>query len=310
MTKPGGLGRGLSALIPAAAPGQSGLVRLTLDRVRPNPRQPRERFDASALEELARSLQQVGMLQPIVVRPVEDGRYEIVAGERRYRAARLAGLDEIPAVVRHTQDGQMLTEALIENIHRADLDPVEEALAYRQLIDDFGLTHEGVAERLGKSRSAISNALRLLTLPATVQELLGQGALTAGHARALAGLEHAQDQEELARRVVTDGLSVRATEEIVRRRQEAAARPEEDSRGQREAADNGASAGPAAALRTGHDAPFAHAQRQLTDALGTRVEIKGTVSRGRVIIDYAGPEDLERILEIIAVGTGLDLMAG
>jgi ParB family chromosome partitioning protein len=194
MSKPGGLGRGLGALIPTAAPGQSGLVTVPLGELRPNPRQPRDRFDTETLEELAHSLREVGMLQPIVARPDGVGGYQIIAGERRYRAAGLAGMAEVPVVVRHTEDAQLLTEALVENLHRADLDSIEEALAFRQLLDDFELTHDALATKLGKSRSSISNSLRLLSLPASVQELVMGGALSAGHARAILGLGEVEDR--------------------------------------------------------------------------------------------------------------------
>jgi ParB family chromosome partitioning protein len=302
MSRPGGLGKGLSALIPAAAPGQSGLVTVRLDQLTPNPRQPRTDFDQAAMEELAASIRAVGLLQPIVVRPASgDGRfgaerYEIIAGERRFRAARLAGLDEIPAVVRHTGDGDLLTEALIENVHRADLNPLEEALAYRQLLDDFGLTHEGLAVRLGKSRSAISNALRLVNLPSAVQERVVSGALSAGHARTLLSLEDPDQQERAAQRIVGDGLSVRATEELVRKFIEAANREQ-------------ALAGLAREAKKRNRPPFAHLQRRLSDALGTKVEIKGSTRRGRVVIDYAGKQDLERLLEVLSRGTGQDLLS-
>ena len=301
MSRPGGLGRGLSALIPAAAPGQSGLVTLRLDQVVPNPRQPRTDFDEVALQELAASIRAVGLLQPIVVRPTPgDGRqgferYEIVAGERRHRAARLAGLDEIPAVVRHTADADLLTEALVENVHRADLNPLEEAIAYHQLLDYFGLTHEALAARLGKSRSAISNALSLLNLPAPVQERVVTGTLSAGHARTLLSLESVEQQERAAQRVVADGLSVRATEELVRTFLEAVNR-------------ESALAGLARAAKHRSSSPFAHVQRRLSDALGTKVEIRGSARRGRLVIDYAGKEDLERLLDVLSRGTGKDLL--
>jgi len=211
MARPIGLGRGLGALIPNAGANSSGLLTLELSALVPNSRQPRGSFEEASLGELAQSLRQVGMLQPILVRPRPDGRYEIVAGERRFRAARLAGMDRIPAVVRHTADEQLLTEALVENIHRADLSPLEEAAAYHQLLTDFGMTHEALADRLGKSRSAITNAMRLLALPATVQRWVAEGSLSAGHARALLPLEDRERQEQLAQRIVADGLSVRAT---------------------------------------------------------------------------------------------------
>ncbi len=288
-----GLGRGLGALIPAASAGHSGLLTLPLTAIQPNPRQPRGAFHEQGLEELAHSLRQVGMLQPIVVRPAGDDRYEIIAGERRFRAARLAGLAEVPAVVRTTRDGDLLTEALVENIHRADLNPLEEAAAFQQLLDDFGVTHDELATRLGKSRPAISNALRLLTLPPAVQAHLSSGALTAGHARALLALDDPKAQLRLARRVVAEGLSVRATETLVRQLAGAAA-------------DDALEALAASAKRR-TASPYAHLQRALGDALATSVTIKGTAKRGRVVIDYAGPEDLQRLLDVLARGAGVDL---
>jgi ParB family chromosome partitioning protein len=294
MTRNAGLGRGLGALLPAAVPGQSGLVTLRLGAVVANARQPRGTFDQQALEELAHSLREVGLLQPIVVRPLDEGRYEIIAGERRFRAARLAGLEEIPAIVRATDDAHMLTEALVENIHRADLNALEEAAAYQQLLDDFGLTHDALAARLGRSRSAISNALRLLTLPPALQHRVAAGTLSAGHARALLALASAEQQERLAQRVVAEGLSVRATEEAVRRA----------------SGDHGGSAleSLASAAKTRARSPFDHLQRRLSDALATRVQIRGSARRGRVVIDYAGREDLDRLLGILARGTGEDLL--
>ena len=291
--RPSGLGRGLNALIPAATGGHSGLLRLRLNAIQPNPRQPRGTFDDAALQELAHSLREVGMLQPIVVRPVEDGRYEIIAGERRFRAARIAGLEEVPAVVRTTTDGNLLTEALVENIHRADLNPLEEAAAFQQLLEDFGVTHDQLATKLGKSRPAISNALRLLTLPGGLQEHVASGVLSAGHARALLALDDAKQQTRVARRVIAEGLSVRATEELVKTltgSADDAARDALADRAKRRAA-----------------TPYGHLERRLTDALATSVEIKGTAKRGRVVIDYSGPEDLQRLLDVLARGTGVDL---
>lgn len=288
-----GLGRGLNALIPAATGGQSGLLTLRLNAIQPNPRQPRGTFNDVALQELAHSLREVGMLQPIVVRPVDDGRYEIVAGERRYRAARIAGLEEVPAVVRTTSDGDLLTESLVENIHRADLNALEEAAAFQQLLDDFGVTHDQLATKLGKSRPAISNALRLLTLPGALQEHVAAGTLSAGHARALLGLNDPKTQTRVARRVIAEGLSVRATEELVKSL----------------TTDPSDAARDALAERTKRRSktPYGHLERRLTDALATSVEIKGTPTRGRVVIDYSGPEDLQRLLDVLARGTGVDL---
>ena len=287
-----GLGRGLNALIPTATGGSSGLLTLPLSAIQPNPRQPRGTFDDTRLEELAHSLREVGLLQPIVVRPAGEDRYEIVAGERRFRAARLAGLEEVPAIVRTTQDGDLLTEALVENIHRADLNPLEEAAAFQQLLDDFGVTHEQLAAKLGKSRPAISNALRLLTLPAPLQQQIASGALSAGHARALLALPDAAAQTRIARRVVADGLSVRATEALVR---SVTGAPAESLKNLAESA------------RRKTRSPYDHLQGRLGDALATSVEIKGTAKRGRVVIDYSGPEDLQRLLDVVARGTGQDL---
>lgn len=294
MNRPSGLGRGLGALLPTASPGQSGLMELKLSAVVPNPRQPRGHFDEQQLEELALSLREVGVLQPILVRPLDDGRFEIIAGERRYRAARLAGFEEIPAIVRQTDDTRLLTEALVENIHRADLNPLEEAAAYQQLLDDFGMTHEQLAEKVGKSRSAISNALRLLGLPPALQHRVASGTLSAGHARALLALD-ARQQEALAQRIVAEDLSVRQTEEIVRRLLAGA--------------DTGAALGELArAAKARASSPLAGLQDRLTDALATKVVIKGSPRRGKLVIEYSGREDLERLLDILGKGTGEDLL--
>lgn len=297
MSRAGGLGRGLGALIPAAAPGQSGLIELELGAIVPNPRQPRGAFDEQGLEELALSLREVGMLQPVLVRPLDAERYELIAGERRYRAAQLAGLGRIPAVVRHTGDADLLTEALVENIHRTDLNPLEEAAAYQQLLDDFGFTHEELARRLGKSRSAISNTLRLLSLPAELQHRVAAGALSAGHARALLALSSSEEQVRMAQRVVAEGLSVRATEELVRARL-AGAREGTDGAQQRLAQDAGRR----------RASPYLDLQQRLADALATKVRITGTARRGNVVISYAGQEDLERLLMILSHGSGHDLL--
>lgn len=295
MTRPGGLGRGLGALLPVAAPGQSGLLQVRLAQIKANPRQPRTRFDDQSLEELAQSIRRVGVLQPVLVRPVEEGSYELIAGERRCRAAELAGLEEIPAVVRETGDDGLLTEALVENIHRTDLSPLEEAAAYQQLLDDFGMTHDALAQRLGRSRSAISNALRLLALPPGLQQLVAEQALSAGHARALLALDSAEEQQRAGQRVVAEGLSVRATEELVRRRLE-----RQDGQA--------AMTELARAAQRRKSSPYEGLQRQIGDALGTRVQIKGTARRGRIVIDYSGAADLERLLQIIGRGSGEQLL--
>jgi ParB family transcriptional regulator, chromosome partitioning protein len=303
MTRPGGLGRGLSALLPAAAPGQSGLITLSLAAIRPNPRQPRSLFEDDSLQELAHSLREVGLIQPIVVRATDEGHYEIVAGERRYRAARMAGLAEIPAIVRHTGDDQLLTEALIENLHRTDLNPVDEAEAYQQLLDDFGFTHDELASRLGRSRSAISNSLRLLALSPAIRERLVNGLLTAGHARALLAIEHPEQRERVAYRIVAEGLSVRATEELIR-----AVNTQDDWHETLLEESSSKPPNLPGAGRRPHRSPYAGLQRRLEDTLATKVEIRGTPRRGKLIIDYSGSEDLERLLGILGRGTGEDLL--
>jgi ParB family chromosome partitioning protein len=216
MARPSGLGRGLGALIPTAAPtSHQGLTEIPISAIRPNPYQPRTVFDEEALAGLAASIAQVGVLQPVIVRRVGDD-YELVAGERRWRAAQRAGLDRIPAIVQERDDLSSLQVAVIENLHRRDLNPLEEAAAYRQLIDDFELTHEEVAKRVGKSRAAVTNTLRLLQLPASLQRMLLDGHLSAGHARALLSCPDRRLQEELAHRVVEEGLSVREVEASIR----------------------------------------------------------------------------------------------
>jgi ParB family transcriptional regulator, chromosome partitioning protein len=292
MTRPGGLGRGLGALIPASGPGATAFMQLDLRLIVPNPRQPRGDFDEQELEELAHSLREVGLLQPVVVRPLAEGRYELIAGERRVRAARLAGFEELPAVVRETEEGERLTEALVENLHRSDLNPLEEAAAYQQLLEDFGMTHEALAEKLGKSRSAISNGLRLLSLPVSLQQHLISGDLTAGHARALLALPDHDAQERAGARILKEGLTVRQAEELVRT---ALAPPDGDASPRRS--------------RQSRPSPYEGLQRRLADVLATRVQIAGTPKRGKIVIDYAGEEDLERLLAVLGRGAGEDLLS-
>lgn len=287
MTRAGGLGRGLDALIPTATAERSGLRTIALEAVEPNPRQPRESFDQQSLADLAQSLQTVGLLQPIVVRERPGGRYQIIAGERRFRAAQLAGFREIRAVVRNSDDDQVLTEALVENIHRVDLNALEEAAAYQQLLDDFGFTHEQLAARLGRSRSAISNTLRLLGLPADLQRQLTSGALSPGHARALLAVEDPAVQREVARRIVAEGLSVRAAEALIRRlltQQPPAQRSVSDDRSH-----------------------YGGLQQRLSDAFATKVRITGSAQRGQVVIDFSGDEDLQRVLGVLEGGVGAGL---
>lgn len=286
MSRTGGLGRGLEALIPTATAERGGLRTILLDTIEPNPRQPRETFDQQGLAELAQSLQTVGLLQPIIVRERDDDRYQIIAGERRFRAAQLAGFREIRAVVRHTDDDQVLTEALVENIHRVDLNALEEAGAYQQLLEDFAFTHEQLAARLGKSRSAITNTIRLLSLSVELQRQVASGALTPGHARALLALEDAVLQREVAERIVTDGLSVRATERLIRTllEQRDAPAPTQDD-----------------------PAPYFGLQQRLSDVFATKVRITGTATRGQVVIDFSGQDDLQRLLGVLEGGVGVGL---
>jgi ParB family chromosome partitioning protein len=273
-TQRGGLGRGLSALIPGAA-DETGLVEVPVNAVAPNPRQPRQGFEDEALEALARSIQEVGVLQPIVVRRQDSG-YELVAGERRLRAAKVAGLATIPAIVRTTDDTESLREALIENIHRQDLAPLEQAAAFQELQEDLGVSQEILAQRLGHSRSHVANTIRLLQLDGEVQRLLAEGSLTAGHARALLGLEDRGAQRTLALRIAAEGLSVRQTEDLVR--SYAAEPPRPPSREE---------ARP--------DAKILQVQEALADALGTRVLVHRTRRKGRIVIEFGSKADLERI---------------
>lgn len=284
MARPGGLGRGLGALIPAGAEGRpTGLQEVPVASIRPNPFQPRGQFDEEALAELTASIREVGVLQPVLVRPVDDG-YELIAGERRWRAARRAGLQTIPALVRPTDDAAALEHAVIENVHRADLNPLEEAAAYQQLIEDFGLTHEEVAGRVGKSRVAITNTLRLLQLPASIQRLLHERRLSMGHARALLGSPDRAFQEELARRAVEDGLSVRAVEDAVRAHTGAQGDPAGE-------------AGETAPSVVGRLRPpgLLELEQLLGDYLDTRVKVTMGPRRGRVVIEFSDLEDLERV---------------
>lgn len=289
MSRRPGLGRGLEALIPVADPGAPRLIHIRPSEIARNPRQPRGEFDAAAIEELAESMRQVGVLQPVLVRPRADGTYELIAGERRTRAAELAGIEDLPAIVRDADDTSLLTEALVENIHRTDLNPLEEAAAFEQLLDDFGFTHDELAARLGKSRPAITNSLRLLNLGPIVQAYVARGSLRAGHARALLPIQSPELQAQIAERVVEEELSVRATEELVR--EAVAADPVEDEP-------------PPPASRGGGPRPLAHIEERLSDVLATKVAVQGTATRGRLLIDFAGREDLERLLSILSRGTG------
>jgi ParB family transcriptional regulator, chromosome partitioning protein len=288
VTRRSGLGRGLDALIPptepdvSAGPAHSGALRLlAVDDIAPNPRQPRTSFDPEAIAELARSISELGVLQPLLVRSAAGG-YELVAGERRLRAARAAGLERVPAVVTETDETGALERALVENIHREDLNPIEEAAAFRQLLDEGGLTQDALAQRVARSRSTIANSLRLLELPVAVQRLLVEGRLSAAHGKALLALGVSPFQERLARRAAHEGFSVRETEDMVRRYQAMA--------GPREATSEPASTRPAIA---------SEAQRALADYLGARVRVEVGKRKGRVVIDFASLDELERLLSII-----------
>jgi ParB family transcriptional regulator, chromosome partitioning protein len=293
MSKRGGLGRGLSALIPGApeAGDASGaLLDVPVNAVGPNPKQPRTRFDDEAIASLAASIREVGILQPLVVRRSGDGRYELIAGERRLRAAKAAGLATVPIVLRDSEDADLLREALIENIHREDLNPIEQAEAFRQLLEELGLKQDELAERVGVSRSHIANTIRLLALPLDVQQLLADDKITAGHARAVLALGEKEAMSSLALRIAAEDLSVRQTETIVRRFVD----------------------GPRQAARVPEEAPeppdtqMAEVEEILSEQLATRVTIQMGAKRGRVVIEFGSPDDLERIVsEIVGSGPGL-----
>lgn len=293
-TRKSGLGRGLSSLIPteyqeSQGSTPAGATEVPVAAVRPNPRQPRLHFDEESLAGLTASISELGVLQPILVRTAEDGGYELIAGERRWRASKRAGLQTIPVVVRDADtDASLLEQALVENLHRADLNPLEEAAAYQQLIEDFGLTQEAVAKRVGKSRTAVTNTLRLFQLPPAIQGLVAEGQLTAGHARALLGTPDRSYQQALAQRIVRDGLSVRETEEAVRLRQggNPAPAPEDEP---------SARAEPSTPERSLPDPAFLELEQLLGDHLDTRVLISGGAGRGRVVVEFADLADLERI---------------
>lgn len=275
MTVKRGLGRGLESLIPVGPSEESGFAHIDLDQIRPNPHQPRSSFDDEALESLADSIRSVGVLQPVVVRRDTDGGYLLVAGERRLRAARRAGLTQIPAVIRSGEDAAWLTEALVENLQRSDLTPLEEAAAYRQLLEDFGLTHEEVGQKVGRSRAAVTNSMRLLGLPASIQARLESGELSAGHARALAGIEDRAFAEHVAKRAVAEGWSVRQVEEAVRlRKGESTRRPR---------------------AREVRPVEIIELEMRLADRLGSKVKVDFKSGRGAMHIDYRSLEDLEKL---------------
>ncbi|MEY9214433.1 ParB/RepB/Spo0J family partition protein [Thermobifida halotolerans] len=312
-----GLGKGLGALIPqgppAAVPAGNSrngapeaqrpsdprsidgayLEEIPLDAVFPNPRQPRQHFDEEALAELTASIAEVGLLQPVVVRRVNRSvsgavKYELIMGERRWRASQRAGLERIPAIVRETSDDEMLRDALLENLHRQQLNPLEEAAAYQQLLDDFGVTHEELAKRIGRSRPHISNTLRLLNLSPAVQRRVAAGVITAGHARALLAVEDSELQDHLAHRIVAEGLSVRALEELIALGDvETPAKRRKPTR--KETAPE-----------------LEEVANRLSDVLDTRVKVNMGRSKGKIVVEFATKEDLERILATMAPGVATD----
>jgi ParB family chromosome partitioning protein len=307
-----GLGRGLGALIQesprladgdvvrgsdsAAQPGASAgsadapveilgahYQEIEVSAIVPNPRQPRRSFDEEALDELAESIREVGLLQPVVVRAAGPGRYELIMGERRWRACQRAGLTEIGAIVKQTQDNELLRDALIENLHRQQLDPLEEAAAYQQLLDDFGATHEELARKIGRSRPHITNTLRLLNLPPAIQRRVAAGVLSAGHARALLGLNDPAAQERLAARIVAEGLSVRTVEEIVSLGGDETPRKRSTPAGRQPVAPG--------LLRLAD---------RLSDLFETRVKVEQGRHKGKIIVEFATVEDLERIVKAMS----------
>ncbi|MEX0833470.1 MAG: ParB/RepB/Spo0J family partition protein [Actinomycetota bacterium] len=286
-----GLGRGLSALIPGAAE-EGGLLEIPISAISPNGRQPRTHFDEESLEGLVKSIREVGILEPVVVRQVEEG-YELIAGERRLRAAQRAGLASIPAVIRDSDDIGSLQEALIENIHREDLGPIELAEAFRELLDELGATQEILAERLGMSRAHVANTIRLLQLPHKVQELIAEDKVQAGHGRALLVLPDRKAQETLALRIAAEDLSVRDVENLVRRYMEPKQKGEKKK---------------AKSVKDEPKSPpeLAEVEEILSEQLATRVRIQMGARRGKIVVDFGSPDDLERIVsEIIGSGPGL-----
>ena len=284
-TRKGGLGRNLDSLIPTPIK-LSGVETPIADRgevdialIQPNPKQPRTIFDEEALKELSSSIKEIGILQPPVVRRISGGRYELIMGERRLRAAKIAGLSKIPVIIRETNDTELLREALVENIHRSNLNSLEEAAAYNQMLTDFGLTHDELASKLGKSRPVITNTLRLLNLPTSVQKRLAAGTLSMGHARALLGLSDPVEIERIATKIINEGLSVRATEELISQ-----SAPIKKKSGGRPGSRHG---------------KFQELEERIENVLDTRVSIKGGASGGKIQIEFADSEDLRRITEVI-----------
>lgn len=283
--KRGGLGTNLDSLIPTSLTVAGTEVaqqnEISVTQISPNPRQPRTVFDEGAMAELVASIKSIGILQPPVVRKVAENKYELIMGERRFRAAKLAGLTSIPVIIRQTPDNELLREALIENIHRSELNPLEEGAAYAQLLNDFGCTHDELALKLGRSRPLISNTIRLLNLPDSVQRKVAAGVISAGHARALLGLTDASEIEKLANRIVAESLSVRSVEEII-----ATLKPATHKGVKKPTVKGVSGAGLAAA-------------EVLSDYLDTRVTVQTGTGKGKIVIEFSGSEDLQRIVDLI-----------
>jgi ParB family chromosome partitioning protein len=299
------LGRGLSSLIPAEVAGDSVdedadgpvLVELAIASVVANRHQPRQAFDDEALTALTASIRELGVLQPILVRAADDeGQYELIAGERRWRAAHRAGLASIPAIIRTADNLASLEQAVVENLHRTDLNAMEEAAAYQQLIEQFELTHEQVATRVGKSRVAVTNALRLFQLPASLQRMVADGQLTGGHAKALLGTPDRSFMEHLAQRVVADSMTVRQVEDAVRERAELEGGPPADG------AQTGRGSGGGRRSGASRDPGLLELEELLADFLATRVQIQAGRGRGKLLVEFADLDDLERIYRLIAAG--------
>lgn len=298
MGRRSGLGRGLGALIPTDITGEAGsaLREVPVESIAPNPHQPRRYFDEEALATLTASVAELGVLQPILVRELGEDRFELVAGERRWRAAKRAGLPSIPVVVRTVDDVLSLEQALVENLHREDLNPLEEAAAYQQLMEEFDLTQEQVAQKVGKSRSAVTNTLRLFQLPPSIQRLVAENQLAAGHAKALLGTPDRLFQEQLARTIVADGLSVREAEEAVRAHNDAAS---DDEPAPSAAAPAGVPGG-----KRLRPPGLLELEELLAEHLDTRVKVSmgSPNGRGKVVVEFGGLEDLERIYRTMTEG--------
>lgn len=285
MTRRSGLGRGLDAILPTRGSEdletREGMRLVPVEDIAPNPRQPRSEFESEALDELTESIKELGVLQPLLVRASDEGGYELIAGERRLRASKAAGLESVPVMVVETDDRGSLERALVENIHRSDLNPIEEAAAYQQLIGDAGITQEELGKRLGRNRVTITNSLRLLELPTDIQKMLIERKLTAAHGKALLGLQGNPFQQRVARRVAEEKLSVRETEELVRKFQQMTGTE------------------PGTSKTASRPSAVTEAQRALSDHLQTRVRVEVGKRKGKIVMDFVSLDELDRLMEII-----------